>query len=62
MKETYTRPIVANSDVMGNSNGIFPVVVGGGLSAIAAGVGVARKLMKAAPVSKLQSLTRRKSD
>ena len=56
MKKNYTRPIVANSDVASNNNGVYPIFVA------AAAAAAARKAMKAAPVSKLQSLTRRNSN
>ena len=58
MKEIYTRPIVANSDIASNSNGIWPIV------AAAAGYAAARKIthaIKAAPLTKLQGISRRNS-
>ncbi len=60
MKEKYTRPVVANSDVMDNL-AVLPVLAG--VVGLAAGYTTARKItqaVKAAPSIKLPSLTHHK--
>lgn len=64
MKKNYTRPIVANSDVMDNL-GLAPLGVVAAAAATMAGYASGRKIthaIKAAPLMKLQSLTRRNSN
>lgn len=64
MKENYTRPIVANSDVMDNL-GLAPLGVVAAAAATMAGYASGRKIthaIKAAPLMKLQALTRRNSN
>ncbi len=64
MKKNYTRPIVANSDVMDNL-GLAPLGVVAAAAATMAGYASGRKIthaIKAAPFMKLQALTRRNSN
>ena len=64
MKKTYTRPIVANSDIMDNL-GLAPLGVIAAAAATMAGYASGRKVthaIKAAPLTKLQGISRRNSD
>lgn len=62
MRETYSRPIIANPDLLNEKN-VAPAAIASGL-AMLAGYATARKVtqaVKAAPSIKLPSLPRSKS-
>ncbi len=59
MKEMYKRPIITNSDSLENNNGVFPAAAV--LAGYAAGRAVTNAI-KASPVNKLPSISRRNSN
>ena len=59
MKEMYKRPIITNSDSLENDNGVIPAAAF--LAGYAAGR-VVTNAIKASPVNKLPSISRRNSN